>query len=231
MMREGVDYAWGDPGTKALKAAGKTFVCRYVSTFGNTKNITANEAKTLTSAGLDLAIVFETSAARALMGRQAGRNDATSAQKQVVAAGGPADSVVYFAVDFDATLAEQTAINDYLAGAASLLGKDKVGVYGGYWVVKRALDAGVCKFAWQTYAWSGGRWDPRAQLQQYQNGVRIGGVSCDLDRATVDNFGQWNYKPPVVVPITPKTLPGPSPKPAWFWAALKQFLANRGEKV
>jgi hypothetical protein len=57
-----------------------------------------------------------------------------------------------------------------LSGAGSILGKDHVGIYGGYYPVKRALDAGVCKYAWQTYAWSGGQWDPRAHIRQNKNG-------------------------------------------------------------
>lgn len=193
-MREGIDYAWGRPSPKAIKAAGKSFVVRYVSTPGNSKNITADEVRALKAAGIDIAIVFETTAGRALAGYSAGRHDATSAISQVRAAGGPSGSVIYFAVDFDADATEQVAINAYLKGAASVLGHDRTGVYGGFWVVKRALDAGVCKFAWQTYAWSGGRWDYRAQLQQYDIfPPRLDGVAVDLNRATEPNFGQWGF--------------------------------------
>jgi hypothetical protein len=54
------------------------------------------------------------------------------------------------------------------------------------------FDAGLVAFGWQTYAWSHGHWDPRAQLQQYRNDQFIGGVSVDFDRAVAADFGQWS---------------------------------------
>lgn len=226
-MIEGIDFAWGSVTPAQLKAAGKHFVCRYVSTVGNTKNIRPSEVQAYKANGIGIVIVFETTASRALGGFIDGRSDALSALRQVVAAGGPHDAVIYFAVDFDATQAQQVAINRYLQGAASVLGKMQTGVYGGYWVVKRALDAKVCTYAWQTYAWSGGQWDPRAHIQQYSNGHQIGGANCDLDRATKADYGQWwRQAPPNPAPKS-DVLPGPNPKPKWFWLALKQFLANR----
>src|SRR5260370_707603 len=38
--------------------------------------------------------------------------------------------------------------------------------YGGYWAVRRLLDAGLIRRGWQTTAWSGGQWDSRAVLHQ-----------------------------------------------------------------
>jgi len=207
--REGVDYVSG-PSPAALKRAGKDFVCRYVSTPGNPKNITKTEVKFLQKANIDIVIVFETTAARSLAGYSAGVYDATSALEQAKAAGGPADSAIYFAVDFDATEDEQLVINRYLLGAAHVLGKNKVGVYGGIWVVKRALEAGICKYGWQTYAWSGGRLYEKAHIYQYKNGVYIAGANCDLDRAYRADFGQWYYEPPK--PIGPQ-----DEEPYWQW--------------
>jgi hypothetical protein len=187
----GIDYAVGDPQPARLKSAGVRFVCRYVSTRGNPKNLRAAEAKKLRDAGIDVVVVFETTAKRALAGRDAGLVDAKSALAQAKDCM-PGDSApIYFAVDFDATPGNQAAINAYLRGAASFLGKDNVGIYGGFYPVKRALDAGVCKFAWQTYAWSGGQWDTRAQIRQYRNGQVLAGMSVDYDRAMVADFGQW----------------------------------------
>jgi hypothetical protein len=187
----GIDYAVGDPQPARLKSAGVRFVCRYVSTRGNPKNLRAAEAKKLRDAGIDVVVVFETTAKRALAGRDAGLVDAKSALAQAKDCM-PGDSApIYFAVDFDATPGNQAAVNAYLRGASSFLGKDNVGIYGGFYPVKRALDAGVCKFAWQTYAWSGGQWDTRAQIRQYRNGQVLAGMSVDYDRAMVADFGQW----------------------------------------
>lgn len=192
MTRLGVDYSAGVPSPAALKAAGFSFVLRYVSTRGARKNVTASEVMALRGAGIDIGVVFETTAARALAGQGAGQADAVSARQQVVEVGGPPDGVIYFAVDFDATEAQQPLLNAYLRGAASVLGRDRTGVYGGYYVVKRALDAEVCAYAWQTAAWSGGQWDPRACLQQYAFGRLIDGIAVDFNRAMADGFGQWD---------------------------------------
>ncbi|MDN3352440.1 glycoside hydrolase domain-containing protein [Actinomadura sp. DC4] len=189
-MPEGIDYAFGRPTMAALKSAGITFVCRYLS-HSPSKNLTSSEARTLTDAGIWIVVVWETTAKRALDGRAAGAADATSARAQARDCGMPDDRPVYFAVDWDASSGQQSAINAYLDGAASVLGREQVGIYGGYGPVKRALDGGHARWAWQTYAWSGGKWDSRAQLQQYSNGHTIGGVGCDYDRAEADDYGQW----------------------------------------
>jgi len=189
-MPEGIDYAFGRPTMAALKSAGIKFVCRYLS-HSPSKNLTAAEARKLTDAGIWIVVVWETTAKRALDGHAAGAADAEDARAQARGCGMPDDRPVYFAVDWDASSGQQGAINSYLDGAASVLGRDQVGIYGGYGPVKRALDGGHATWAWQTYAWSGGKWDSRARLQQYSNGHTIGGVDCDYDRAKADDYGQW----------------------------------------
>jgi len=191
MPREGIDYAWhGRVDTDAFREGGATFVVRYVS-HDESKNLSADEARLLSDAGLDLAVVWESTQCRAREGRTAGAADARTASAQARACGMPEPRPVYFAVDFDAGDAELPQIVDYLGGAATVLGTKRVGVYGGYRVVGHCLDRAVAGFAWQTYAWSAGRRDPRAQLYQHRNGVVIGGVSCDRDTAFAADFGQW----------------------------------------
>jgi hypothetical protein len=190
-MAFGVDYAWGRPSVSSLANAGVKFVVRYLSHDTTGKNLSHAEAVKLSNAGFWLAVVWETTANRALSGHAAGVADAKDAAAQAKACGMPAGRPIYFAVDFDATSGQQSAINAYLDGAASVLGKANTGIYGGYNPVKRALDGGHCAWAWQTYAWSGGKWDPRAQLQQYSNDHTIGGVGLDYDRSTKSDYGQW----------------------------------------
>ncbi|MDL4774949.1 MULTISPECIES: glycoside hydrolase domain-containing protein [Thermomonosporaceae] len=187
----GVDYAWGRPGAAALKKAGAKFACRYLSHDTTGKNLTQAEANELSAAGLWLVVVWETSANRALDGRAAGQADARDAAAQATALGMPGDRPIYFAVDFDASAAQQSAINAYLDGAASVIGRGRVGVYAGYGPTKRAFDAGKITYGWQTYAWSGGKWDSRAQLQQYSNDHTINGVGVDYNHAVKDDYGQW----------------------------------------
>lgn len=188
----GVDYAFGGPPDAAvLRAAGVQFVCRYLAPLPNDKVITAAEARALSDAGVWIVLVFEWTAQRALAGKTAGVDDARLAWSQAQALGMPVDRPIYFAVDFDVSPSQMPAVLDYLRGAASVLGKQGTGVYGSYSVVKAALDAGVCAWAWQTYGWSAGQWDPRAQLQQYSNGHSLGGVDVDYNRATAADYGQW----------------------------------------
>jgi len=196
----GVDYAWSHPGGAALQRAGKQFACRYLSP-DSTKNLTRAEADDLAAHDIWSVVVYEAAAKRALSGQAAGAADAKAAASQAAAGGMPSSRPIYFAVDFDATQAQQAAINAYLDGAASVLGRARVGIYGGYYPVKRALDAEKATWAWQTIAWSGGQWDARAVIRQGAQ-TSINGVSCDLDTALVADYGQWMPgKTPVEDPV------------------------------
>jgi hypothetical protein len=195
----GIDWAWGTPNLAALKAAGVKFACRYLS-HDPAKNLDPAEAKALAAAGLDIVVVWETTANRALSGRTGGRTDAREALAQARACGIPNGDAIYFAVDFDETEAQAVAVANYFKGVHDVLDQVgpadmprsyPVGAYGGFWAVKRLFDAKLIDYGWQTYAWSGGHWHDRAQLRQYSNGHTLGGVSCDYNRAEADDFGQW----------------------------------------
>ncbi len=200
-VRNGVDYSFARPSPSGLHAGGYTFAARYYS-YDNSgthgKILFAGEANALIAAGVDVVSNWEYGATDALGGFSSGAADAKEANTQAAAAGAPASRPIYFSVDFDATPGDQTAINAYMDGAASVIGLGRVGAYGGYYVVKRLFDAGKIKFGWQTYAWSGGQWDPRAQLRQVQNGITAAGDAncCDEDQSQADDFGQWGHAAP-----------------------------------
>jgi hypothetical protein len=205
---QGIDYAFGThPAPTTINGRGYGFVGRYMSDItandGNGKNLLPGELAGLRAAGLDIIIVEESTAGRMKGGHAAGVADAQHA-KAVTAALGMATIPVYFACDFDAAPGDQTAINDYLDGAASVIGLERTGIYGGYYPVKRALDVGKARWAWQTSAWSGGQWDSRAQVRQ-EGTVTIGGESCDVDTALAEDFGQWPRP----------TVAGPQPGPEY----------------
>jgi hypothetical protein len=172
-----------------MRASGVHFIARYLSNSPG-KNLSPSERAGANAAGIAVCVVWETTADRALGGFGAGANDAAAAQREATACGMPSVPI-YFAVDFDAGSGQQGAINSYLRGAASVIGKGRVGLYAGFWPVKRAFDAGVITYGWQTYAWSSGMWDSRAQLQQYHNGVTVAGIGSDWDRAVKPDYGQW----------------------------------------
>lgn len=188
-MRTGIDYAWARPSPGAIRGLGYDFVCRYLS-YDTGKNLSAGELGDLRAAGLDVVVVWETTATRALSGYAGGRADANEAQRQVSTLGYPA-AVVYLAVDFDSSEAQQPAINDYLNGAASVLGLARTGVYGSYYVIERCLRAGVARYGWQTVAWSGGQQSSLAHIYQPGQGdPRLGSV--DVNYALQSYFGQVN---------------------------------------
>lgn len=205
MTVTGVDYAWGRPSTDALRGQGVVFACRYLSYDKSGKNLTFDEAARLCAAGIAVVSNWEYATQAALNGHAQGVADATEADRQHRAAGGPADRPIYFSVDFDATPGQQAAINDYFDGVASVIGLQRTGAYGGYWVIKRLFDAGKISWGWQAYAWSGGNWDGRAHLRQIRNGVRIDKVDTDLDQAMTVDFGQWSHG------AGPAPAPPPSP--------------------
>lgn len=209
---QGIDYSWFRVGGANIKAAGFNFVCRYLS-YNPGKNISAAEAADLLNNDLGIILVWETTATRALSGRAGGIADAHEALNQANACGQPNFLPIYFAVDFDATPAQQGAIDEYLRGAGQVLGPEWVGVYGGYWIVKRCFDNGSARWGWQTYAWSGGNIEGRAHIYQYLNGGAFGG-QADLNRSLKDNFGQWVHPAPAPAPAPiPEPTPAPEPIP------------------
>jgi Domain of unknown function (DUF1906) len=191
MMLEGVDYSSSRPGGAALAAAGKYFACRYVPYGGFSKGLNRAELDDLRAHGIAVALVWEQVTSRALQGAAAGTADALTSQAAVVSLGFPPTTPIYFAVDFAGTLAQQPAINQYLSGAASVIGKARVGVYGSYDVLNRCRANGTAAWFWQTYAWSGGAIASYAHLYQYHNGANVNG-SVDLCRAMQANYGQWD---------------------------------------
>ena len=189
MVTNGVDYAWSHPSPAALRAAEVRFVMRYLSTDAG-KSLSEKEAAGLAAAGIWCGVVWETTADRMLDGRAAGAADARAAAGQAAACGMPSSRPIYFAADFDASETQVYAITAYLAGAASVLGSARVGIYGGLHVVRRALDSGHAAWGWQTMAWSGGQWEARAHVRQ-TGAVSIGGVQCDRNQAMTSDYGQW----------------------------------------
>lgn len=191
----GIDYSTGrPPSMQWLTDQGFGFVCRYLAPpIDDAKVIHKQEYDELRGAGLAVVLNWETFATMMLGGQAAGKADAGQAVMQAQALGAwPCP--IYFSADFDASQAQQAAINDYLAGCATVMGSERVGLYGGYWAVKRAFDAGAARYGWQTYAWSGEYWDDRAQLRQ----VPQGGAWFDEDVAMAADYGQVGGPAPLV---------------------------------
>jgi len=206
----GVDYSYARPSASTLVAEGVTFCCRYLRDGPNRsgKALTAVEARGLIGAGIALVSNDETTGTQLLGGYGGGVRDARAALDAHLAATAPRDRPIYFSPwDHDPAglnAGQWALLWDYLDGAASVLGRGLVGLYGGYPMIKRAFDRGAITWGWQTYAWSGGQWDPRAHIQQYANGQWGGTV--DFDRAVKADFGQWP-KEEDPMPLTDADIP------------------------
>jgi hypothetical protein len=194
-MTKGLDYAFKPhPSINAVKAYGAEWVGRYVSSLPandtNGKNLLPAEHDQLTAAGIRIILFVEEGAEAMKGGRAAGAAHAQHAVAVAKALG--MDGIpFYYAADWDATPGDQAAINAYMDGAISVHGLARAGIYGGYYVVKRVLDAGKAAFSCQTRAWSGGQWDHRANIRQGP-AVTVGGASCDADESqTAPDYGQW----------------------------------------
>jgi len=99
---------------------------------------------------------------------------------------------VYLAADFDVTSsAQMTTVERCLDGAAGVLGRGRVGVYGEADVIDACLGTRHATFGWQTRAWSGGRVSGRAHLLQQVGYVYPGGVQCDRSTVLKADWGQW----------------------------------------
>ena len=201
-MAEGVDYSFDKPSPAALRVAGKTFACCYVSNGPSGKNMTPAHVRDLHANGLSVVTVYQTSRGFMISSAAAGRAAANDGFAMASACGMPADRPIYFALDVEpATLssADWNRVRAFCDGAAAALGRNRVGVYGGLDAIERLVPDSA-PWGWQTRAWSvrDGQvvWSPKAHIRQYDlgptgQGFPAFGGTVDLDRSTRSDFGQW----------------------------------------
>lgn len=196
-----IDYSNWRPAMADLAAVNG--VIRYLSR-DSAKHATGPELAELHQAGIATALVFEDGAERATGGAAAGWADGEFAATQAAALGVPRGRCLWTAVDFDVPdydpastdpLAKLGPVGAYLRAFASAIadaaavGPYEAGAYGGYWLVRRALDARLVRRAWQTVAWSGTHIEARCAL--FQPGVPLHGGQADLDLAGWRDWGQF----------------------------------------
>ena len=128
----------------------------------------------------------------------------------------------YFACDVDITdQAQMVAVERCLDGAAEVLGRARVGVYGEYDVIEACLGGEHATWGWQTKAWSGGKLSKKAHLLQRLGYVYPGGVQCDKNTVLQEDWGGWKANMEEDVPNTPKELQDAA------YAALNQWATER----
>jgi len=221
-----IDFSTARPSIAQLKAVGVTAVGRYigwdgVSGYPNTgKNLTRAEANGYITNGISIFLAFEYLASAAALGADQGRKDGALAEDQLGKLGAPVATGVYFAVDYDIpdyapsepntpanARAKLGPIGDYFAAIKALKPGYRIGVYGGYWAVKRLFDAELVTMGWQTIAWSGGNQDPRINLLQTVQTPPLADVDVNIHVAKQADFGQWPAPtpPPTTNPTPPAT--------------------------
>jgi hypothetical protein len=193
---EGVDYAFSTPSPGALFQAGKRFAMRYVGPGSDPKHLTVAEATALNRAGLWCVTLVEGAVGDPKFGFNMGVTHAKSALTMCRARGYPTSVPMYFAVDYDVSSTSWPSAREYLRGAGTVIGPQRVGVYGEYDAMVWAKRDGVASWFFQTYAWSAGRWYGGNHVEQYRNGVSLAGGIVDLCRSKQADFGQWSLISP-----------------------------------
>lgn len=123
---------------EALYAAGYRYIGRYLTkvTGGLNKNLTDEEIANILNAGIHIFPIFqETNSSIDAFTYENGVNDGTKAFVQALAFRFPANTIIYFAVDFDVTEAQtKNQVFNYFTGiqdaASSTATPYKVGIYG-----------------------------------------------------------------------------------------------------
>lgn len=223
-METVLDYAGGVPSAAAIKAGGHIGAVRYIApdrTNGSLpgKPVHRAEVDDFDAHGLKMAMVWQygkVEDADVRRGRKGGVEDAKAAQAHLDKIRA-SDHPVYFAVDYDITLSEWNSFGvEYFRGAASVLGKQRVGIYGHsrvcHWagpeddVVARVVPGRwLC---WVTKGYSRGA-TGRDYAVLYQRivdtrsnpGPQVGGVTVDVSDVYHPEWG-WRpldeYQPPKV---------------------------------
>lgn len=198
-MYKGVDTAarFSKTHAKILADNGITFVGRYLVNPTQSKAITDTEAKALHDAGLAILLIYETYAARAREGEQAGKQDGYAAYSFAKQLGVPDGAAIYFAVDYNAVKSDYPAIEAYLYAAKAACAPYRCGVYGHCDLVN-SIKADCYM---QCVAWSGGLLSEKANIYQYQwqGGPEsqaitklIGGIPVDMNQcADLNAAGMW----------------------------------------
>lgn len=201
-MSEGIDYSYSKPSAQSIVDAGYTFVGRYVGPASDVKSLTRNEVNDLQAHDLHIVCFFEQDAERALGGYYSGKYDGYVVGEYLAECGLPADTVVYFTVDFDMTADEVARVTDYFKGVNASRSRSRCGVYGDYDVCNLVIDAGYADHVFQTVAWSSGLVSEHAEYIQTGRQATVDGIVVDIDAVSSQFVIPTESSEPVIVPFT-----------------------------
>lgn len=214
---QGLDYsdvsAQGWPAPATFKAYQKWFACRYLG--GDERCLVVPERISLTTNGIPIVAIKETTGKDFRFGTPAGVEIARQAEADLASVGLPPTQPFYVTVDDDTTEADLELLRQYLTGVASVIGLARVGIYGSADVLDFCFDNHLATYFWQTTAWSGGRLSVHAHLYQYEYNLWIAGTNCDATEALQPHYGQssdfTNPPSPEGPPVATKKYAKPIP--------------------
>jgi len=199
-----LDYAAGVLSAADIKAAGALGAIRYVSdrrpgaSWMLGKPIKIDEARDLYQAGLKIVSNYQYGKQETsdwLGGQSAGVTHAKRGVELHTAAGGPVAAPIYASIDDNPSYEQyKQQVAPYLRGWESVIGHQRVGVYGNSKVIDWALQDGLGSWFWQ-HNWGSptGFVHPAAHLHQFEIDARkVAGVGVDLNNILKPQFGQWD---------------------------------------
>lgn len=198
------DYAAGVLKAADIKAAGALGAIRYVSDRRPNaqwmlgKPIQLSEARDLYQAGLKIVSNYQFGKADTadwLGGQAAGVTHATRGWELHTAAGGPVGAPIYVSIDDNPTLEQyKQQVAPYLRAWESVIGHQRVGIYGNSTTIDWALQDGLGSWFWQhNWGTPQGYIHPEAHLHQFEIDARsVAGVGVDLNDILKPQFGQWD---------------------------------------
>ena len=198
------DYAAGVLSAADIKAAGALGAIRYVSDrrpgaeWMLGKPIKIEEARDLYQAGLKIVSNYQFGKKETsdwLGGQAAGVTHAKRGLELHTAAGGPIAAPIYASIDDDPSPEQYNQqVAPYLRGWESVIGHQRVGVYGNSKVIDWALQDGLGSWFWQhNWGTPAGFVHPAAHLHQFEIDARkVAGVGVDLNNILKAQFGQWD---------------------------------------
>lgn len=188
-MTKGADYTSNKMTVAALKAAGISFVCRYLSgNPGGWKELSKSEAQRYTDGGILVVSNWETDG-KPTNSVSKGKADATAALREATACGMPAGRPIYFSIDSNVSVSSKDL---YFTGLCEVLGVERVGVYGSSGLVRHLMGKGLANWGWRTMSvgWNGGADSTGMQIRQTHQ-TRVGGIIVDLNDGLAYDVGGW----------------------------------------
>ena len=160
-----------------LKDGTNTFG-RYL--FNGWKGLTKQEVNHILQHGGHIVSAYESMGNHISYFSQAqGEKDARTAYYLAKIIGQPAKTPIHFAVDCEIlTASDLQKIKAYFLGIRKTLKEYTVGVYGDFDVIQNIVAASY----WQTYAWSAGKLNKKANVYQFRNDVTEHNHQVDDDK-------------------------------------------------